>query len=676
VVASKPLPLSFDGHDLSVRFAAVSGVFLDKIGAEITLWKGASQHTWRVLLQPENGVWQSRSATHGLAVVLREHGRDDGALELTLRVKNISPHGVRISRIAPLVVDASGECCVGADAASWSVYRQGYQSWTGTRSFRAGETDRDPWPHLIAVSLIDVHNPSPQKVGELRSDMFTAVKNLCSGECLVAGFLDSRAAFGGIEVSIAESRCTRFAATLDYDGVTLDPGAEIECAPLWLAAADDEHALMEAYMEAVAKQMQARVPDRNPVGWCSWYYYFTDIDEPRMVENLENLATIGRQRDRLQFDYFQIDDGYQAEIGDWTTTNAKFPRGMSWMSEQIRKAGYDAGIWTAPFIAKPESRLMREHPDWFVRNDNGKPTFALWNPLWGVRSSCYALDTTHPQVLQWLRDTFRTIARDWGYQILKLDFLYAAALPGRRYDPNATRAVALRRGLEAIREGAGDEAFLLGCGCPQGPAIGVVDAMRIGPDVAPWWTNLFSRTLQRNLHGLATLHAIRNTLTRAYSHRRWWLNDPDCLMVRDTKTKLSDDEVRSLATAIAVTDGMIVLSDRIEQLSAPRLALLERTLSLAGGKVRVDDLMRADVPEIVVSRSVEQTIVAIFNFADQPQAKRIDLHALAVACESPSTVQDVWTDTPITIRDGQADCGTIPAHGCRVLRFAGTKGPS
>ncbi len=657
-----------DGDALRLRFASTDRVFLNGVVAEVILRQGTSTPAWRAVFERAGDAWTSRSPEHGLELSLHEQSQADGAVVVTLRVSNISAQPLQITRITPLLVDTSGACRVGSSASNWSVFRQGYQSWTGTRSFRARETDRDPWPHAVTVSLIDIHNPSPQRPGHFRSDMYAAVKNLHSGETLVAGFLDGRAAFGGIDVGIEGDRCVRFAATLDYDETSLAPGAEILCPPLWLAAGNDEHLLMEAYADAVAAQMHARVPKHNPVGWCSWYYYFTDISEARITENLEALV---RLRQRFKFDYFQVDDGYQAEIGDWTTTNPKFPRGMGWLAEQIRNAGYDAGIWTAPFIAKPESRLMREHPEWFVKNDKGKPRFALWNPLWGIRSSCYALDTTHPEVLEWLRQTFRTIAREWGYRVLKLDFLYAAALPGRRYDPNATRAEALRRGLEAIREAAGDDAFLLGCGCPLAPAIGVVDAMRIGPDVAPWWTNVLSRTVQRNLHGLATLHAIRNTLTRAYSHRRWWLNDPDCLMVRDTNTALTDDEVRTLATVIAVTDGMIVLSDRIEKLSTARLDLLDRTLRLAGGKVRIADIMEADVPEIVVSRSPRQTIVAAFNFADQPQPKRIDLGALAVSCDDGDSAKDWWTGMPIMIRDGQADFGTLPAHGCRVLVLSG-----
>jgi alpha-galactosidase len=637
-------------------------VSLRGLGPEVAYRSRTQEQTWRPALREVDGGFEAATLDGSLALRLRV-GEAAGAVVVHAVVRNTGTRPMHIRRIAPLALDASGECRIGARADRWSVFRQGYQSWTGTRSFRVDEIDRDPLSMPLKIGLIDLGRPAPQRRGHFQSDMFSVVKHLDTGDTLVAGFLTCRNAFGSVEVRVDGERCVRLAASLDYDDIPLLPGHEIAADPLWLAAGTNEHALLAAYATAVGAAMQARVPARNPIGWCSWYYYFTTITEERIVENLRALTQL---HSRFPCDYVMVDDGYQAEIGDWLVTNEKFPHGMRWVAEQIRAAGFDAGIWTAPFIARRGSRLLAEHPDWFVKNRRGRPRFALWNPLWGRWGNCYALDTTHPAVLDWLRNTFRTLARDWGYRMLKLDFLYAAALPGQRNDPTATRAAALRHGLEAIRDGAGEDAFLLGCGCPLGPAIGIVDAMRIGPDVAPFWSNPLSRGPQRDLHGLATKHAIRNTLTRAFTHRRWWLNDPDCLMLRDTKTQLTPDEVRSLATVIAVTDGMIVLSDRIEQLTGERLDVLDRTLQLAGGQPEVVDLMHADMPELLVARTAEHTIVATFNFSEQPQRREVDLKTIGLDNAGP-TVEEWWTRTGVPITGGVADLGEIPPHGCRVL---------
>lgn len=140
---------------------------------------------------------------------------------------------------------------------------------------------------------------------------------------------------------------------------------------------------------------------------------------------------------------------------------------------RLRGLGFTPGLWLAPFLAAPTSRLFRDHPDWTLRGVDGSPLPVGNN--WG--GPYFALDTTRPEVLAWLRDLAAAV-RGWGYPYLKLDFLLGAALPGVRHDPQISRVAAYRAGLRALREGAGDGAFLLGCGAPLAASAGLVDAMR------------------------------------------------------------------------------------------------------------------------------------------------------------------------------------------------------
>jgi alpha-galactosidase len=412
--------------------------------------------------------------------------------------------------------------------------------------------------------------------------------------------------------------------------------------------------------------MQARVPTKNPVGWCSWYEYFTAIDDAAIRENISAAKSL---RPIVSFDYLQIDDGYQAAIGDWLEANEKFPHGLADLAADIRAAGFAAGVWLAPFIAKRGSRLWAEHPHWFVRNEEGAPRFALWNPLWGW-GSCYALDTTHPEVLEWLGTVIDTFVRKWGFTVLKLDFLYAAALPGKRFDESATRAEALRRGLEAIRAAAGDDTFLIGCGCPLGPAVGIVDAMRIGPDVAPYWSNLLSRGPLRDLHGVATKHAIRNTLTRAFLHRNWWLNDPDCLMVRTRRTELTEEEFRTLATAIVLTDGLLVLSDRLSLLVQEEMDRIQQVLELRGEsrfRALIPDLMEHDPPRFVVARSADQCAAAVLNFDDTSETLSFPMAQWLEHASNLPHAFEFWTGQVIELESGMLRLSAVPPHGARVI---------
>jgi alpha-galactosidase len=222
-----------------------------------------------------------------------------------------------------------------------------------------------------------------------------------------------------------------------------------------------------------------------------------------------------------------------------------------------------------------------------------------------------------------------------------------------------------------VREGAGEDAFLLGCGCPLGPAVGVVDGMRIGADVAPWWTNPVMRTVMRDQHGISTRHAVRNTLTRAFMHGRLWANDPDCLMVRDRDTRLDLEEVRTLATVMGLTDGMLVVSDRLRDLAEDRRAVIETAASFTGGEARVLDLFDSGLPEVIVSRRPGEVVAAVCNLTDLPAGRVLDLGEIpGLTGPLPREMTEVWTEVRLPVVDGRVDLGLVPPHGSRVLRFS------
>jgi alpha-galactosidase len=235
----------------------------------------------------------------------------------------------------------------------------------------------------------------------------------------------------------------------------------------------------------------------------------------------------------LPFDVFQVDDGWQAGIGDWEA-NAKFPSGMGWLADRIKETGRKAGLWLAPLLVVPSSSVYREHREWLLHNENGKLVPAGFN--WGEQ--LYALDTTHPAVLDWLAALMKKI-RGWGYDYAKLDFLYAGALPGKRH-VDIPRETAYRNGLKAIREALG-EAYLLTVGAPILPSVGLCDGIRVGPDVAGYFTSHRDDDLLMNFAIPGTRNALRTT------YNRLWLQplvntDPDMVYFRSRQNKLTPEQ--------------------------------------------------------------------------------------------------------------------------------------
>ena len=492
-------------------------------------------------------------------------------------------------------VVALGDVVVRLAATPEQVLEHGHQSWSVVR--RCSPKDVRPERADLPDWTRGTHLSRPDGAGAVvAGDQF-----LLTSEG-VAGFLDARRHLGTVEAEL-----DGIAVRAMFDGVPLEPGAERALDPIWLADGDAGMRYSD-FASLWGLTAGARMNARAPLGWCSWYQYFADVTPADVRANLEAIAGRG-------FEVVQIDDGYQRAIGDWRSLADAWSEGLAPMVHEIRHAGLQAGIWTAPFLAAPDSELLTAHPDWTsIHEPTGYPSKAAYNPgNWG--GWALALDTTRPEVLEHLRETFAALTAE-GFDYHKIDFCYAAALPASRYDATKTRAESLRLGLEAVREGIGDDAFLLGCGCPFGPAVGVVDAMRVSADVAPVWAP------DNHWPGLAeaapaAVNAIAASVLRAPMHRRLFINDPDCLLLRPTDTRLDAGQRSFLAAVITGTGAFTLVSDDMRRYSDAEWGLLEALRSVHDD---VDTLLDIDDPfaDPLVVRSAAGTTLTVDWRDDAP----------------------------------------------------------
>lgn len=298
-------------------------------------------------------------------------------------------------------------------------------------------------------------------------------------------------------------------------------------------------------------------------GYSSWYNRYQNIDEGSILSDLEGCAKLLKSGD-----LFQIDDGWQPYVGDWLYTNGrKFPHGLKPIAEDIHRRGLKAGLWLAPFVCQKGSEIYEKHPDWLLQVE-GKNWYCGHN--WG---GFYALDIDNPQVVAYLERSFRQIFDDWGFDLVKLDFLYAAAPFGSQRESRAGRMI---RAMELLRRFCGDK-LILGCGVPLMPAFGLVDYCRIGCDVGLDWAN--SWVMRRtNREYVSTRNAILNSIFRRQLNGRAFLNDPDVFFLREDNLKLSRDEKFILATVNSLFGGLLLCSDDMSEYSPEARALYARLL--------------------------------------------------------------------------------------------------
>jgi len=572
-------------------------------------------------------------------------------------VTNERAEPAALARIHVFTTPESGRGRLRFDAppADLRVYRHGWQSWSPTMTLAGNVMDLRSAPTILAPE------PPESEPGRFASDDVGVLHDPDAARSLLAGGISARDFLTQVVINVprrhVDARCLA-------DGMSLAPGETVASERVLVDIVGTPQEQLERYGAALAAEMQARAPLRTPSGWCSWYYFYTQVTEDDVIRNLRALESLRRD---LPIDTVQIDDGYQADIGDWLTVNEKFPHGMKWLADQIRGAGYTPGIWLAPFLLAESSNTYAGHPDWVVRDSHGEPVTAQHN--WNRRN--FGLDGSHPMARAWLTGLFREITQGWGYDYLKIDFLFAAAIAGRRHDADTTRLRAYRDALAAVREGAGDERFILGCGALMAPSVGLFDGNRIGPDTAPFWRFLTreERAAERPRprgpdDELSAESSTRNVLNRWWMHGRLWANDPDCLMVRDTRTKLNEAEVRTAASVIGLSGGMTLISDDLPLLSPERIRMASMFVPPLPQSARPLSLT-ADMPErfdYVDDRPFDQvTLAGVFNFSDDPATRTLALP------HGDWHVFNIWDREYEGVRSGLLALGDVEPHGCRVL---------
>jgi alpha-galactosidase len=202
----------------------------------------------------------------------------------------------------------------------------------------------------------------------------------------------------------------RIEVVVDTEGLEIAPGTVWELEEFYFAAGRRD-ALLRRIADSIAKNHPMPMFRPEPTGWCSWYCFGPQVTSQNVLDNLDAIA--GRLP---ALKYVQIDDGYQAAMGDWLSTGKAFGGDILGVLKEIRRRGFEPAIWVAPFVAEPSSQVFREHPEWFLKDNLGQPlpssavSFGGWR-----RGPWYAIDGTHPGAQKHLEDVFRTMRREWVY---------------------------------------------------------------------------------------------------------------------------------------------------------------------------------------------------------------------------------------------------------------------
>ncbi|HTG88235.1 MAG TPA: alginate lyase family protein, partial [Pyrinomonadaceae bacterium] len=336
-----------------------------------------------------------------------------------------------------------------------------------------------------------------------------------------------------------------------------------------------------------------------PSGWCSWYFFYQEIDENEIKLTAQWIA--GNLKD-YGVQYVQIDDGWQGtghglgENRDWSTINNRFPGGMDGLARYIKSLGLKPGIWLAPH-GQSNTTVVKNHPGVFLMKQDGTSASSTWE-------GTYLVDPSAPETQKYLKELFAKLS-SWGYEYFKID---GQPIVVREYrnkkdfmkSPAADPEELYRDTLKSIRQAIGPDRYLLGCWVIPLEGVGLMNGSRIGADVLPNWDGF--------------KFAMRATMQYYFLHNIAWYADPDVFIVR---SPLALEQARAWATLQGLTGQAALMSDRLMDLSPERIELVKRVYPAVD--IRPLDLFSSDRNKRIWDLKInhlgrEYDVVGVFNF--------------------------------------------------------------
>lgn len=453
------------------------------------------------------------------------------------------------------------------------VFVNGYQSWTDNKEFSYYEKLKS----LNFVPDFIINKYQLDRSGDYLFKKYSNKRGVFHGytySYIRTGdefeLLGSLSEYSGYTIFNFDFNSDKVLIEKDVEGVSTN--ITYELFNLFSMRGDDKTVFDEYF-----KEMNVKCLANEPkTGYTSWYNHYQNISEEIILDNIKSVASF-----EVKPDIFQIDDGYQTAVGDWLSVDkTKFKNSMKVIADNITDNGLIPGLWLAPFACEYKSEIVKNHSDWILKDELGQLVKGGGN--WG---GFYSLDFYNDEVREYIKNCFDTIINDWGFEMVKLDFLYAVSINPAH---GKSRATIMCEAMDFLRECVGDK-LILGCGVPLGPAFGKVDFCRIGCDVSLDFNGPF---IERRLHRerVSTKNTMYSSIYRRQLDGRAFLNDPDVFLLRDNNISLSEQQKENLWKVNSLFGSLLFTSDNIgDYTDKKKQALLDAFHNKNAKVIKVDE---------------------------------------------------------------------------------------
>jgi alpha-galactosidase len=148
-----------------------------------------------------------------------------------------------------------------------------------------------------------------------------------------------------------------------------------------------------------------------PIEFNSWFFSFDRLDERDLLRQLETASELGCEAFTIDAGWYgRLEGGWYAQVGDWRekTDGAFFGR-MRDFADKVRARGMIFGVWIEPERLMKNAPAVREHPGWFLPDNDG-----LFSP-----------DLDREDAAQYVFDAICGVIDRYGAEWVKIDYNHA-----------------------------------------------------------------------------------------------------------------------------------------------------------------------------------------------------------------------------------------------------------
>ncbi|TFF87837.1 MAG: hypothetical protein EU550_02485, partial [Promethearchaeota archaeon] len=250
-----------------------------------------------------------------------------------LQIHSISPFTIKD---ASLLLTGSLEKSSNLNNVSW--FKNGWQSWSPCKLLFGDQKDRKGPPLNVYKRTLD--NQDYGIEGRFYSEYCTAITELSSKSTFILGFTTLPEQFSRIVLDHNDSeKMKKLTAFGCMDGLLLSESSIDYSEEIFVGFKSNStgyYGLID-YASIVEEYLKEERISEIPIGWCSWYYYFTEISMEDMLKNIEFFKD---KEEEIPIDFIQLDDGYFKQIGDYQDLNEKFSESLSFLFKKIENSGF------------------------------------------------------------------------------------------------------------------------------------------------------------------------------------------------------------------------------------------------------------------------------------------------------------------------------------------------